>query len=141
MCRMIAGDEMRHHHAYSEFVNRIFQVDPSEMMLAFQYMMKRKIVMPAQFLRQSGEKISEAFEHFSDSAQRIGVYTAQDYVDIMQKLIGRWEIEKISNLTDEAEKARDFLVKLPARMARISERLIIPQESHVFKWVEPATVK
>ena len=78
MCRMIAGDEMRHHHAYSEFVNRIFQVDPSEMMLAFQYMMKRKIVMPAQFLRQSGEKISEAFEHFSDSAQRIGVYTAQD---------------------------------------------------------------
>jgi acyl-[acyl-carrier-protein] desaturase len=39
---MIAGDEMRHHHAYSEFVNRIFQIDPSEMMLAFQYMMKAK---------------------------------------------------------------------------------------------------
>jgi hypothetical protein len=32
---MIAGDEMRHHHAYSEFVNRNFQVDPSEMMIAF----------------------------------------------------------------------------------------------------------
>ncbi len=141
MCRMIAGDEMRHHHAYSEFVHRIFQVDPSEMMLAFQYMMKRKIVMPAQFLRQSGEKISAAFEHFSDSAQRIGVYTAQDYVDIMQKLITRWEIEKISNLTDEAEKARDFLMKLPSRMAKISERLIIPEESHIFKWVEPASVK
>ncbi len=141
MCRMIAGDEMRHHHAYSEFVHRIFQVDPSEMMLAFQYMMKRKIVMPAQFLRQSGEKISAAFEHFSDSAQRIGVYTAQDYVEIMQKLIARWEIEKISNLTDEAEKARDFLMKLPARMAKISERLIIPEESHIFKWVEPASVK
>jgi acyl-[acyl-carrier-protein] desaturase len=42
MCKMIAGDEMRHHHAYSEFVNRIFQIDPSEMMLAFQYMMKAK---------------------------------------------------------------------------------------------------
>jgi hypothetical protein len=61
ICKMIAGDEMRHHHAYSEFVNRIFQVDPSEMMLAFQYMMKQKIVMPAQFLRESGEKISSAF--------------------------------------------------------------------------------
>ena len=36
MCKMIAGDEMRHHHAYSEFVNRIFQVDPSEMILSFQ---------------------------------------------------------------------------------------------------------
>lgn len=140
MCKMIAGDEMRHHHAYSEFVNRIFQVDPSEMMLAFQYMMKLKIVMPAQFLRESGEKISAAFEHFSDSAQRIGVYTAADYVDILQKLIERWNIASITNLTDEAEKARDFLMKLPARMTRISERLVIPEESHIFKWVEPARI-
>ncbi|WP_417938995.1 acyl-ACP desaturase [Flavobacterium sp. RS13.1] len=138
MCKMIAGDEMRHHHAYSEFVNRIFQVDPSEMMLAFQYMMKQKIVMPAHFLRESGQKISSAFEQFSDSAQRIGVYTAADYVEILQKLIDKWEIDKISNLTDEAEKAREYLMKLPARMARISERIVIPKESHIFKWVEPA---
>ncbi len=138
ICKIIAGDEMRHHHAYSEFVNRIFKVDPSEMMLAFQYMMKQKIIMPAQFLRESGEKIGTAFEQFSDAAQRIGVYTATDYVEIMQKLIDRWEIDKITNLTDEAEKARDFLMKLPARMARVSERLVIPQESHIFKWVEPA---
>jgi len=138
MCKMIAGDEMRHHNAYSEFVNQIFKVDPSEMMIAFQHMMKHKIIMPAGFLRESGSKISSAFEHFSDSAQRIGVYTANDYVDIMQKLIDRWEIDKIGNLTDEAEKARDFLMKLPARMARISERLVIPAESHIFKWVEPA---
>ena len=138
ICKMIAGDEMRHHMAYSEFVNQIFKVDPSEMMLAFQYMMKQKIVMPAQFLRESGEKISSAFEQFSDSAQRIGVYTANDYVEILQKLVSMWEIDKIANLTDEAEKARDYLMKLPARMARISERLVIPQESHIFKWVEPA---
>lgn len=141
MCKLIAGDEMRHHHAYSEFVNRIFQVDPSEMMLAFQYMMKQKIVMPAHFLRESGQKIGDAFEQFSDSAQRIGVYTAQDYVDILQKLIDKWQIDKIDGLTAEAEKARDFLMKLPARMARISERLVIPQESHIFKWVQPALIK
>jgi acyl-[acyl-carrier-protein] desaturase len=140
MCKMIAGDEMRHHHAYSEFVTRIFQVDPSEMMIAFQYMMKQKIVMPAHFLRESGEKISSAFEQFSDSAQRIGVYTAADYIDIMQKLMDKWEIDKITGLTDEAEKARDYLMKLPARMARISERMTIPQESHIFKWVEPARI-
>jgi acyl-[acyl-carrier-protein] desaturase len=140
MCKMIAGDEMRHHHAYSEFVTRIFQVDPSEMMIAFQYMMKQKIVMPAHFLRESGQKISSAFEQFSDSAQRIGVYTAADYIDIMQKLMDKWEIDKITGLTDEAEKARDYLMKLPARMARISERMTIPQESHIFKWVEPARI-
>lgn len=140
MCKMIAGDEMRHHHAYSEFVNQIFKVDPSEMMLAFQYMMKLKITMPAHFLRESGDAIGSAFENFSDSAQRIGVYTANDYVDILQKLIDKWQIDKISGLTDEAEKARDYLMKLPARMARVSERLVIPEESFQFKWVEPATL-
>lgn len=141
MCRLIAGDEMRHHHAYSEFINRIFKVDPSEMMLAFQYMMKQKIVMPAHFLRESGQSIGVTFEQFSDSAQRIGVYTALDYVDILRKLIEKWQIDKVSGLTAEAEKARDFLMKLPDRMARISERLVIPEEGHIFKWVQPALVK
>ncbi|WP_297517781.1 acyl-ACP desaturase [Flavobacterium sp.] len=138
LCKMVAGDEMRHHLAYSEFVNRIFKVDPSEMMLAFQYMMKQKITMPAHFLRESGEKISSAFEEFSNSAQKIGVYTANDYVDILRKLTDTWEIDKISSLTDEAERARDYLMKLPDRMARISDRLVLPEETKKFKWVQPA---
>jgi acyl-[acyl-carrier-protein] desaturase len=141
LCKMIAGDEMRHHHAYSEFVNQIFKVDPSEMMLAFQYMMKQKITMPAVFLRESGEKISTAFEEFSNSAQKIGVYTAADYVDILRKLTEKWEIDKITNLTEEAEKARDYLMKLPDRMAKISERLVLPDETKIFKWVEPALAR
>ncbi len=140
MCKMIAGDEMRHHHAYSEFVNQIFKVDPSEMMLAFQYMMKLKITMPAVFLRESGEKIGTAFEEFSNSAQKLGVYTANDYVEIMQKLLDKWSIDKVSGLTDEAEKARDYLMKLPGRMAKISERLVLPEETKIFKWVQPAIV-
>jgi acyl-[acyl-carrier-protein] desaturase len=140
MCRIVAGDEMRHHNAYSEFVRRIFEVDPSQMMMAFHYMMKRKIVMPAHFLRESGDKISSAFEEFSNTAQRIGVYTAMDYVEILEKLIKTWDLDKISNLTDEAEKARDYLMKLPARMSRIAERLTIPENSFKFKWVEPALV-
>lgn len=137
---MIAGDEMRHHHAYSEFVNQIFKVDPSEMMLAFQYMMKQKITMPAHFLRESGQKIGTAFEEFSNSAQKLGVYTANDYVDILRKLTEKWEIDKITNLSAEAEKARDYLMKLPDRMAKISERLVLPTETKTFKWVERAVI-
>ena len=140
-CKMIAGDEMRHHHAYSEFINQIFKVDPSEMMLAFQYMMKQKITMPAHFLRESGQSISTAFNQFSDSAQKLGVYTANDYIEIMQKLLVKWDIDKVTGLTDEAEKARDYLMKLPARMAKISERLVLPEENYIFKWVQPALIK
>ncbi len=141
MCKIIAGDEMRHFNAYSEFVKNIFEVDPSQMMIAFSDMMKKKIVMPAHFLRESGESIGSAFEEFSNAAQRLGVYTSQDYIDIMQRLIDKWEIDKLVDLTDEAEKARDFVMKLPSRMQRISERLVVPEEIFEFKWVQPALIK
>ena len=141
MCKIIAGDEMRHYNAYSQFVKDIFELDPSEMMIAFKDMMKHKIVMPAQFLRESGESIGTAFEDFSNAAQRLGVYTAQDYIDIMQRLIDKWEIDKFTGLTDSAERARDFLMAFPGRMQRISERIKIPEETTHFKWIEPARVK
>jgi acyl-[acyl-carrier-protein] desaturase len=136
MCTIIAGDEMRHHLAYREFVKTIFGEDPSGMMLAFADMMKRKIVMPAHFLRESGGMIGAAFENFSNCAQRLGVYTAQDYVEILRKLNAHWELETVRSLTDEAEKARDYLIKLPERLERIAERIKFPQDEYRFKWVE-----
>ena len=138
MCKIISGDEMRHHMAYSEFVDRIFKEDPNQMMMAFEYMMKAKITMPAHFLRESGGEISTAFEEFSNTAQRIGVYTSMDYIDILEKLNTKWNIGGMSGLNPEAEKARDYLMKLPSRMTRIAERMKVPANSYQFKWVEPA---
>mgnify|MGYP002639335600 FL=1 len=137
MSKIIAGDEMRHHIAYSEFVKEIFKIDPSEMMLAFQHMMKYKIVMPAMHLRESFETKGSLFDQFSNVAQRVGVYTGFDYVDILRKLNTTWEIDKITNLTPEAEKARDWLLKLPARMQRITERIVVPDTKYNFKWMNP----
>lgn len=136
MCNIIAGDEMRHHLAYREFVKAIFGEDPSGMMLAFADMMKKKIVMPAHFLRESGGTIGTAFENFSNCAQRLGVYTAQDYVDILRKLNAFWDLESIRSLNEDAEKARDYLIGLPARLERIAERMKFPQDQYHFKWVE-----
>ena len=93
--------------------------------------------MPAQFIRESGQGIGEAFENFSNAAQRLGVYTTHDYIDILQKLNEFWEIDKMTSLTDKAEKARDYLMKLPDRMSRISERIKVPQDPHQFAWVAP----
>ncbi|WP_411029158.1 acyl-ACP desaturase [Spongiimicrobium sp. 3-5] len=136
MCTIIAGDEMRHHLAYREFVKTIFGQDPSGMMLAFADMMKKKIVMPAHFLRESGGTIGTAFETFSNCAQRLGVYTAADYVDILSKLNTYWELDSIRGLSDNAERARDYLMKLPERLTRISERMKFPEDQYQFKWVE-----
>jgi len=69
MCKIIAGDEMRHFNAYSTFVDEIFKLDPSEMMIAFSDMMRNKIIMPAHFLRETGQAIGAKFDEFSVSAQ------------------------------------------------------------------------
>lgn len=107
------------------------------MMIAFQYMMKHKIIMPAMHLRESGGQKGDLFDQFSTVAQRCGVYTGFDYVDILRKLNKAWEIDKITGLTSEAERARDYLMKLPDRMARITERIVIPDTKYNFKWMNP----
>lgn len=135
LCAFVAADEARHANAYKEFVRRIFELDPSEMMLAFEYMMKKKIAMPAHFLRESGEKMGELFTHFSDAAQRVKVYTSHDYIDIFNALLKEWDIEKITGLNDKAEKARDYVMAMPNRLQRVTERIVIPQKQYEFKWL------
>ncbi len=135
MCGLIASDESRHANAYKSFVKSIFEIDPSEAMLAFEDMMRKKIVMPAHFLRESGGKIGELFKHFSDAAQRTMVYTTQDYIDILNSLLKDWNIENIKDLNEKAEEARDYLMTLPNRLQRLSERVQIPEKQYQFKWI------
>jgi acyl-[acyl-carrier-protein] desaturase len=132
---VIAADEMRHASAYIHFVERIFELDPSEMMLAFDDMMKKKIVMPAHLLRQSGDEIGGLWSHFSDAAQRAEVYTSQDYIDILNSLIKQWNIGSMEGLNDDAQKARDYIMRLPDRLQRITERMKVPEKKHNFKWI------
>lgn len=137
MCNMIAGDEMRHYLAYREFMSLIFKYDANQAMLAFADMMKKKIVMPAHFVRETGESQGLAFEHFSNAAQRLGVYTSKDYVEIMNKLIKSWNIAELTELDDLGKKARDYVMALPDRLTRIAERIRIPAQSEVMSWVSP----
>ncbi|MEP6847084.1 MAG: acyl-ACP desaturase [Panacibacter sp.] len=136
LCGNVASDEARHANAYKSFVAKVFEVDPSEMMLAFEDMMRKKIVMPAHFLREMGLPKGQTFSHFSDAAQRIGVYTATDYVNILRSLIVEWKIEKMKSLTDAGEKARDYIMALPDRLQRIAQRST-PESGYTFSWIYP----
>ncbi|MCX6264367.1 MAG: acyl-ACP desaturase [Bacteroidetes bacterium] len=136
ICGVIAADEARHAKAYKSFVSQIFEIDPSEMMLAFENMMRKKIVMPAHFMRQQGEKIGSTWSHFSDAAQRLGVYTTLDYTYIMESLIQEWNISNICNLNSAAEKGRDYLMSLPERFKKIAERSGIKAPiEYQFNWI------
>jgi acyl-[acyl-carrier-protein] desaturase len=79
-----------------------FQIDLAKWCLLFNTWWKQNRYASA-FLRESGEKNKYIWTIFW-FCTRIGVYTAADYVDIMQKLIDKWEIDKISGLTDEKKK-------------------------------------
>jgi acyl-[acyl-carrier-protein] desaturase len=64
------------------------------------------------------------------------VYTGQDYINILKDLLDEWKIEGMKNLNDKAERARDYLMKLPDRLQRISDRIATPQLPYSFKWVK-----
>ena len=98
-------------------------------------MMRKKIVMPAHFMREAGTAIGQTFAHFSDAAQRLGVYTAVDYVDILKQLIADWNIESLRELNESGEKARDYLMRLPDRLLRIAERIKDPSLEYKFSWI------
>ncbi len=136
ICGVIAADEARHAKAYRSFVTKIFEVDPSEMMIALEDMMRKKIVMPAHFLRQQGEKIGQSWSHFSDAAQRLGVYTSMDYTNILESLVEEWNIGNITGLNGAAEKGRDYLMGLPDRFRKVAERSGIKAPiDYQFNWI------
>jgi len=135
ICGVIASDEMRHAKAYKAFVSRILAVDPSELILALEDMMRKKIVMPAHFMRESGIEMGKTFSHFSDAAQRLGVYTTMDYIEILESLLKEWEIEAVRDINSGAEKARDYLMALPSRLRRIADRTRIPELEYEFSWI------
>jgi len=135
MCGVIAADEARHAKAYKYFISKVFEIDPNEAMIAFEDMMRKKIVMPAHFLREVGLRVGQTFGHFTDAAQRLGIYTAVDYVDIMKELIEEWHIESTKELNEAGEKARDYITSLPVRLTRVAERMKNPMLEYKFSWI------
>jgi acyl-[acyl-carrier-protein] desaturase len=136
LCGNVASDEARHANAYKSFVSKIFEIDPSEMMVAFADMMKKKIVMPAHFMREMGLAKGQSWNPFSDTAQRVGVYTGMDYINILRSLIDEWRIDSIRALSDAGETARDYIMELPDRLEKIAQRSK-PQPQYSFSWILP----
>nr|AGV54369.1 stearoyl-ACP desaturase [Phaseolus vulgaris] len=120
ICGSIAADEKRHENAYSKIVEKLIEVDPTGAMVAIGTMMEKKITMPAH-LMYDGED-PRLFEHYAEVAQRVGVYTANDYADILEFLIGRWRLEKLEGLRGEGKRAQDYVCGLAPRIRKLQER-------------------
>ena len=122
LCGLVAADEGRHEIAYQRIVEEVFKRDPDGAMLAFADMMKKQIVMPAH-LMDDGEHLQRSgrslFADYSAVAERTGVYTPFDYVDIMDHLIKRWNISD-QRVSGEAAEAQEWLLSQPDRNRKLA---------------------
>ena len=87
-------------------------------------------------MRELGVEMGKTFGHFTDAAQRIGVYTSADYTDILDTLLIDWKVGDRTGLTPAAEKARDYVMALPARLRRVADRMPVPKLEYKFKWID-----
>lgn len=142
MSGVIAGDEGWHARAYRLFVEKFLELDTNEAMLAIADLLRRQIIMPAMNMRERGAARGDTFATFEALAQRIGVYTAQDYLEILEFLINAWNIPAFSGLSAAAEQAQTFICGLPDRYRRLLKRLRVPSADELpphFRWLtQPA---
>ncbi|KAK1311212.1 hypothetical protein QJS10_CPA08g01583 [Acorus calamus] len=120
ICGTIAADEKRHERAYTKIVEKLFQIDPDGALLAFEDMMRKKILMPAHFMYDGHD--DNLFGHFSAVAQRIGIYTAKDYADILDHLVKNWKVDSLTGLSERGRIAQEYVCTLASRIRKLKER-------------------
>ncbi|KAK1299794.1 hypothetical protein QJS10_CPB13g01674 [Acorus calamus] len=120
ICGTIAADEKRHEMAYTKIVEKLFQIDPDGALLAFEDMMRKKILMPGHFMYDGHDE--NLFEHFSAVAQRIGIYTAKHYADILDHLIKTWKVDSLTGLSEGGKIAQEYVCTLASRIRKLKER-------------------
>ena len=138
ICAQIAGDEGRHEKAYQTFCEEILKRDPDGLISVFGDMMRGQIVMPAELMTDG--KDPNLYENFSAVAQRLGVYTAIDYAEIIEHLVKYWKLGDLTGLSPEAEKEQEYICRLPARYRKLAERSMNKKndeefEPQSFSWI------
>lgn len=137
ICNQIANDEARHEEAYKRFMDKIFEIDTANAMLCFRDMMKGMVAMPAENM-DDGQDFN-LYDKFAAVAQRIGVYTAKDYADIIDNLVARWKLTTIEGLSGEAAQAQDYLCGLADRYRKLADRFekrAKNQPPMAFSWLD-----
>ena len=94
------------------------------------------VVMPAKnMIDETYTEPPTLFEHFAGVANKIGVYTANDYANIVKKLNRNFKVAEAS-VTGMAAKSQEHLCNLPERLERFAERTKYRMTKPVgFDWI------
>src|SRR5262245_23685505 len=108
----VAKEEARHYVFYREIFAQVLKRDPNAGLVS------AAAIMPA--IDMPGVKMPH-FREMADVIRRAGIYGPEDYIKIVEEQIRFWEIEALTDLKEDAEKARDKILSIPARLTRIAE--------------------
>ncbi len=136
ICSTIAGDEARHEEAYKRFFKEIIAADPSRAVIAFAGMMRQKVAMPARLMSDGTD--ADLFTQFAIVTQKNSIYTAQDYVEVIEHLLDYWKIPALSGLSSEATEAQAYLCSLPERFhfkADKTRDIVASLPTSSFSWI------
>lgn len=121
----VAKDEKRHEEYYKTvLMKKIFELFPETAITAFANMLQDRIDMPAINMQDGEENHTKEtlFDRFSMVAQKIRVYTAQDYVNILKHLSEHWGVKDLVVSGPDAQSAKEFILELPERIQRVADR-------------------
>lgn len=130
--RRVAADENLHFLFYRDALSAIIAIDPSSAVLA--------MAKQATDFAMPGVGIPDFNAHAKAIADA-GIYDLAIHHDqILQPVIMRdWALESIEGLSDEAEQARERLVKHIGRVGRVGARIVARREERAAER-EPAAV-
>jgi acyl-[acyl-carrier-protein] desaturase len=74
------------------------------------------------------------FSKFSLVAQKISVYTAKDYAEIIGALVADWKIDGLTGMSDASAKAQEYLCGLSERYLKLAERVSF-SGAEKFSWL------
>jgi acyl-[acyl-carrier-protein] desaturase len=113
--KRVAADENRHYLFYRGLADAAFELDPSGMVLAVEHEV-RTFEMP-------GTGIVD-FSHHAKAIARAGIYNFEIHHDqiLVPVVLRHWNLEALTGLSAEAERARDSVLERIERIARAGRR-------------------
>ena len=117
----VAGDEQLHHVFYRDAATAALEIDPNGMVIAIDRQVTN-FAMP-------GTGIPD-FKAHAKAIANAGIYDLQIHHDqILEPIVlGHWKIEELTGLSDEAERARDNVLKYMRRVSKAGKALTARRE-------------
>lgn len=135
ICQRIAGDEARHEAFYTTMMRRVLDQDPDGGLITIGTLFRRVIAMPGRLMTDG--RNNNLFEHFAIVAQRLGVYTADDYARIVEHLVGAWDVAN-RQVSGKAARMQEYLCGYAERCRVVAAQAaeeIAKQPPVPFSWI------